>query len=514
MRIQRLIAVACACLVPAILVVSAGTAKPIHAAHATPAAHAAHTAPAHAAPANDETVAFAKFGTVTLYHPTPQPSRVVLFASGDGGWNAGVVDMARGLAAQDTLVIGFDVRHYLKAAQAGKEACFYPAGDFEALSQYVQKKLNFATYHLPVLVGYSSGATLAYATLVQSPPGTFQGGLGLGFCPDLLISKPMCKGSGLTSKPGPKGQGVIFDPAPGLTAPFTALQGEIDQVCDPPSTEKYVSGIPQGKVVMLPKVGHGYSVARNWMPQFIEAYEALQVQAQAQAPSPQSQAETPTPQSASVADLPLIEVPAQPDKGKEGDGRFAVLLTGDGGWAGLDREVSKGLAARGIPTVAWNSLQYYWKARTPESAADDLARILRHFSAAWAKRRPILIGYSLGADVMPAIVNRLPGDLRASIHRIVLLGPSETVSFQFHLSNWLGGTPKDAVETMPEIEKLDAAKLSCIAGKDDDSVCGLLEHKHGATLWLPGGHHFSGDYAAVMRAVLEAAGDGPVEAGL
>jgi len=447
--------------------------------------------------AGDETLSFGKFGTVTLYRQTPQPARVVLFVSGDGGWNQGVIDMARELQAKDTLVVGIDIRHYLQAAQSTRESCSYPAADFEALSQYVQKKLGAPSYRLPVLVGYSSGATLVYATLVQSPPGTFQGALGLGFCPDLVVSKPLCKGAGLTWKPGKKGQGVIFDPAPDLSAPFTTLVGQIDQACDAQATERFVSEIPRARVVRLPKVGHGYSVPRNWLPQFLAAYEEIC----AEAPTPAAASSSPA--SVPVADLPLVEVPAQ----GEGNGRFAVLLTGDGGWAGLDRELARGLASRGIPTAAWNSLQYYWNPRTPESAAEDLSRILQHYAAAWAKQRPILIGYSLGADVMAALVNRLPEQRRQQIEQIVLLGPSDTVSFRFHLSNWLGGTPKDAVPTLPEILKLDPARLSCIAGKDDDSICAQLEHRHGRVIWLAGGHHFSGDYAAVTRAVLDATGE-------
>jgi hypothetical protein len=53
-------------------------------------------------------------------------------------------------------------------------------------------------YHVPVLVGYSSGATVVYAALVQSPPGTFAGALSLGFCPDQDFSgAALCPGAGL-----------------------------------------------------------------------------------------------------------------------------------------------------------------------------------------------------------------------------------------------------------------------------------------------------------------------------
>src|SRR5919108_4336596 len=147
--------------------------------------------------ATSDSLAFGRFGTVALYRRTEHPSSVALFVSGDGGWNLGVVGMAQELASMDVLVVGIDIRDYRAALARASEACSYPAAEFEALSQYVQKRLGFARYTPPVLVGYSSGATLVYATLAQAPPNTFRGAISLGFCPDLLLSRPLCKGSGL-----------------------------------------------------------------------------------------------------------------------------------------------------------------------------------------------------------------------------------------------------------------------------------------------------------------------------
>jgi type IV secretory pathway VirJ component len=188
--------------------------------------------------AAEETLQFGRFGTLTLYHPSAQPSAVVLFVSGDGGWNQGVVEMARELATLDALVVGIDISHYLKQLGAAADKCSYPAADFEALSQFIQNKLNFPHYLTPVLVGYSSGATLVYATLVQAPTNTFLGAISLGFCPDLLLSKPLCKGSGLAWQAGPQGKGYSFLPAKDLPMPWIAFQGTIDQVCDPAASHE------------------------------------------------------------------------------------------------------------------------------------------------------------------------------------------------------------------------------------------------------------------------------------
>lgn len=140
-------------------------------------------------------VRFGRFGSVALYGPERDAAHVVLFVSGDGGWNKGVVDMARALSTRDTLVAGIDITRYLKAMEASPGACSYPAADFEELSRFIQKRAGRPRYELPVLVGYSSGATLVYAILAQAPPGTFRGGISLGFCPDLPLRKPLCRGS-------------------------------------------------------------------------------------------------------------------------------------------------------------------------------------------------------------------------------------------------------------------------------------------------------------------------------
>ena len=50
--------------------------------------------PAATAPAKPpESLSYGRFGQVAIYRPAPHPKNVVLFLSGDGGWNLGVVDM-------------------------------------------------------------------------------------------------------------------------------------------------------------------------------------------------------------------------------------------------------------------------------------------------------------------------------------------------------------------------------------------------------------------------------------
>jgi type IV secretory pathway VirJ component len=70
-------------------------------------------------------------------------------------------------------------------------------------------------------------------------------------------------------------------------------------------------------------------------------------------------------------------------------------------------------------------------------------------------------------------------------------------SFEFHLTNWLGGDSGD-LPVKPEIERLDLARVACFYGQDDDeSPCAALPAPARVKA-LPGGHHFNGAYAELV----------------
>jgi type IV secretory pathway VirJ component len=285
---------------------------------------AAQAVPGAAIPG--ETVNFGRFGEMSIYRGSAQPRDVVLFLSGDGGWNLGVISMARRLTDKGAVVVGIDIRHYLAQLEKSADKCVSPAADFENLSRYLQAKLAFKQYLLPTLVGYSSGATLVYAMLAEAPDGSFKGALSIGFCPDLDLKKPLCEGSGIeaTARRDAKGilKGVDLLPAKQLSGKWISLQGQLDQVCPAPATQKFIAMVPGGDIVMLPKVGHGYSVEKNWVPQYEAAYERITMPVRVKAPA----------LAAPIADLPLTVMPAA--AAGNSSPWFGVFLSGDGGWVG------------------------------------------------------------------------------------------------------------------------------------------------------------------------------------
>jgi type IV secretory pathway VirJ component len=432
------------------------------------------------------------FGTLHLYGEKTRPAAVVLFISGDGGWNLGVVDMARRMASLDALVVGIDIRHYLRSLGKSAQTCLYPAADFESLSKFVQKSLGFPQYMQPVLAGYSSGATLAYAVIAQAPPNTFKGALSLGFCPDLPLARAPCRGSGLTWKKLAKKSVYIFQPAEHLSAPWVVLQGTIDQVCNAEQARGFVSKVPGSEIILLPRVGHGFSVPKHWLPQFRQAFLRLIAPRTA-------------PVQVALHDLPLIEVPATPPV----DAYLAVMVSGDGGWAGIDRQVSEYLAAHGVAVVGINALKYFWTARTPEEASRDLARVITCYLKKWQKEQVVLIGYSLGADVLPFMATRLPAKLHAKIRLLALLSPGRQAAFEFHLSDWIGGRETGPQYPIgPEFAKLGGLPKLCFYGaKEKETICRDPSGPSTVAIPLRGGHHFGGEYALIAERILKALGE-------
>lgn len=189
---------------------------------------------------------------------------------------------------------------------------------------------------------------------------------------------------------------------------------------------------------------------------------------------------------------------------KAGD-TLAVFYSGDGGWRAIDDKVAQHLADNGVPTVGVDSLTYFRTRRSPVDAANDLAASVRQYEAAWGRRNVVLIGYSFGADALPAIVPHLPADLRAHVSRLVLIGAGPNGDLQFHPVSWLNLASSDSFPVRPAIDALTDMKITCVYGdRERHDICPDLPDAQVAKVRLPGDHHFNRDYATLAAAVLRA----------
>ncbi len=192
-------------------------------------------------------------------------------------------------------------------------------------------------------------------------------------------------------------------------------------------------------------------------------------------------------------DIPVIEAPAaQPSR------TIALFISGDGGWAGIDKDITGALRKHGVGVVGINSMKYFWRTRTADGTADDFASVIRHYLAAWRADSVVVIGYSRGAGVAPFIVNRFEPDVRARVRLLALVGAERTAGFKFHMMDLFGsGNAKNDLPVMPEIAALGAMPVICFYGSEEtDTLCPGLKPPH-VIVKLGGGHHFEGPLAAI-----------------
>jgi type IV secretory pathway VirJ component len=204
---------------------------------------------------------------------------------------------------------------------------------------------------------------------------------------------------------------------------------------------------------------------------------------------------------AGADNLPLHAV----DAGRSSAPIAAIYLTGDGGWAPFDQRVVGDLAKAGVPTLAWDTGDYFSTMRDPQTAAADLARAARDAMTRWRAQKFIVVGYSFGADVAPFLVDRLPADLRSRVDRVALMGPSEQAPFQVTAAERVGLSNPGARPVRPELATLtqDGVRVVCLYGQNDhDAICPMMTDPGVTKTALPGGHGFAGNDAAVARAIL------------
>lgn len=448
-----------------------------------------------------EDLSYGTFGRVTIYIPDRQPEAVVLFVSGDGGWNKGVVNMAKNIVDKDALVVGINIRQYYKNIRRLNAKCYYPAGDFEDISMTIQKRYKIKQYLKPILVGYSSGATLAYGVLAQAPANTFKGAISLGFCPDIEIDRTLCRGTGLSSHELKKNKSFYLEPCSHLTEPFIVLQGVDDQVCSFDDVKRYLNGMPMCELVELRKVGHGFSVEKNWVPQMLAAYSKIVHEpSYAEKKSVKGNGTQPVPATSSAGnELPLTLIPSTVKENLP----LAIFISGDGGWTSFDQTVSEMLAKRGVPVVGLDAQSYFWNEKDPKEAAVEISKAVSHYMQQWNRKSFILVGYSFGACVAPFIANRFPETIKDALKEVFCISPDETGDFEIHISDMLSLSNREKYNVLAEVKKIKSLNPVCLFGNDESEE--LRSHFVAAGVkvqTLPGNHHFNEDYQALSLAIV------------
>jgi type IV secretory pathway VirJ component len=201
-----------------------------------------------------------------------------------------------------------------------------------------------------------------------------------------------------------------------------------------------------------------------------------------------------------VDDLPLVEV-----RGATHTGTLAVFLSGDGGWADIDRKIGEVLAQRGIDVIGFDNRAYLrGKTRTPDGTGEDVARAASAYLARWNDQRLVLLGYSRGADLLPFVAARLPVSLRSRLALVAMLAVQERASFRYRFSDlWATHSRPSDIPIRPELERLRGTNMMCVYGRDEEeSLCRKVDTTLVHPEVRPGKHHFDGDYQAIAALIL------------
>jgi type IV secretory pathway VirJ component len=435
-------------------------------------------------------------GQAFAYIPKqPLTPAVVLFISGDGGWNLGVVDMARRIMPK-AIVIGVEYAA-LRKAPGPTARCWLPTGDLEEIAHAAERQLNLPEYHPPILLGYSSGATMVYEALAAAPPSTFAGGLSLGFCPDMPSNHAICSTD--TFKPGPwnaKKNEVMLPKVDKLNRDWYVVNGEQDQVCLPAEMHTFLDDLPGAHFIEAPGTGHGFGRPVRWGPSFDAALDKLLASTVTKvADAPTAKPLTELERRLEALDLPLDNYWAEHPRAA------VIFVSGDGGWATLDDKVASYLAGHGVDVTGLSALRYFWNAKTPQQAGADVRRITLVLSDAGV---PLFIGgYSFGAEVVPFVLDAWPEADRRTVSGQLLIAPGQTASFQVSPLNWVFRAKETPRRVGDEARKTQVPVL-CLAGQDEEARDTACTDLAGAAelVRLPGSHHFNGKYDAVGAVVL------------
>jgi len=425
-------------------------------------------------------VAVPGVGELPVHSPAgggePRAVALVLAEPGSGPSAAG---LAAGLAARGVLAIEVELARLPPPAHG---RCWYPAGQLESIAQDAEKRLGLPEYLRPTLVGEGLGASVAWAALEQAPRGTFAGAVLGGLCPRRELPAAPCGGGGQ-----PAGAERRIAPGP-AGAPVSVLATAGDARCAPAEARAFAEAIPGATFEEGPEESRPGAAAGAVL--------------RAAGPPGAAPPAAPPAAPASIADLPVVEVPA-----RAAGRRLAVLLSGDGGWVGIDEGVAGALADAGVAVAGLDSLKYFWRRRTPEETAAAVGRIVAHYRARWGRDEVVLVGYSRGADIVPLLPPRLPPEARAALRGLALLGPGTFAELEVHVVDLFSSKRRDdAVSTEAAVRALpEGLAVLCVQGADEhDSLCPLVEARPGVRrVVLPGGHHFDRDYAKLARLVLD-----------
>lgn len=412
--------------------------------------------------------------TSRISDPQGKEKGIVVLLSDAGGWDASEDRISDALTADGAVVVGVDLPDYYAELGEEQRDCLYLVSDIEELSRQIHRDRDMPTYRAPLVAGIGAGGSLALAIAAQTPFSTIGATLAVDPEPSIALQKILCTPAPKRSVDGGMSYGLSEGALPNtVDVVFTPQAGEAGRY----HVEDLRRSHPGMEVTVEDDLSEDalIEVSRNVLT---------------------ASATTGLP-----LDLPIVPIEAAPTRNT-----IAIIYSGDGGWRDIDQKLGAYLQEEGIPVVGVDALRYFWNEKTPQQTAVDLSRIIATYRERWKVENVVLIGYSFGANILPATYRLLPQADRDAVRLVSLLALSHQADFEIAVTGWLGyagaGKHGDPVEDLSAMEPI---KIQCIYGvEEEDTACPDVAEIPGADVRSrSGGHHFDGDYRALNRLIVD-----------
>ncbi len=419
--------------------------------------------------ASPERVDIRHFGPSWLYTPKERISEgFIALLSSSAGWDEEAEREATHLQQQGYVVLGLDVGAYAENRKGSDDECLNPSRAIEEAAQELQKKPVETAFHRPIVIGLGDSGMLAAAAMLQNMPGTYSAAIAPQFCPVSKLSRPLCLGSRLLR------------------------DGNSYQLHDQEAV-KEDEGLFLGSEATCRQAYPSWPVV-----------SVLENQPFIDTSLEKNRSKNQTSALAELNDLPLAYLPAS------GNDWLVILISGDGGWRDIDRQIGEKLQKAGYAVVGLDSLRYFWHEKSPEETAATLDRLIGKMGATWHKHRVALVGYSFGADVLPLTLVRMKTIDRVKF--MTLLGFGRYGLFEITAGSFwgTGDTRYDNAQAVQSIPR--SVATLCIYGQEErtssgdngsEPFCASLTGSNITSVGVPGGHHFNGDYQSLTTMIID-----------
>ena len=179
-----------------------------------------------------------------------------------------------------------------------------------------------------------------------------------------------------------------------------------------------------------------------------------------------------------------------------------LYISGDGGWNKFSTSFMDTMNRRGFTVIGLNAKEYFWHRKDPEGTAIDVNSLVSVYMKKMKLNKVVMIGYSMGADIMPFVVTRCKKDLLDKLKYIVLMSPSATTDFEVHITDLLGIGNESGENVAAEINKITQPLLLVFGSKENTFPLKKITINNYKVNRLPGGHHYDGNPTAVCDLIL------------